>query len=147
MKGLLIIVALSAVSYVGLSRLESRGAESAVRATSEIYDLASRGRYQNIEERSLCGRWALNSLRLLNDRHGSLQSYSVAGSGAQPLGRPAWVRVNVKRNGQDYVDDVTLMDSMHPVDIVEYSKADYDAGRFDNGLRADKGPGAVDNSE
>jgi len=44
---------------------------------------------------------------------------------------------------QKYVDDVTLLDSVHPVDIVEYTQADYNVSRYDRGLRADKGPGAV----
>ena len=147
LRGGLVVVVIWALAYLGLSRLAQRGAASAVRSTTQIYLLASRNQYSEIAGKDLCGQWALNSLRLLDEKHGALQSYVVAGSGAQLLGRPSWVRVEVQRGGQSYVDDVSLMDSVHPVDIVEYPKADYDAGRFDRGLRADKGPGAVNNAD
>ena len=118
--------------------LERRGATSSGEAAATVYGLAAKGRYGEIEKSARCGLWALDSLKLMDKEHGTLESWTVTGSGAQPLGRPGWARVEVRRGGGEYIDDVTLMDSVHPVDIVEYSKADYDAGLFDRGIRAAK---------
>lgn len=132
------LVAAWAVLYEGLGLLSSRGAATAATKTNQIYELAAKSRYLDLESGHFVGPWALNSLRLLDDKHGPIQSYSVDGSGSAMLGRPSWTRVLVKRNGQQYVDDVTLLDSVHPLDIVEYPADDYRSARFDRGLRAPK---------
>lgn len=137
------LAALWLVFYEGLGLLSSRGAASAAAKTNQIYELAAKKRYSDLQSLHLLGQWALDSLQLMDKEHGAIQNYSIDGSGSALVGRPSWARVLVQRNGQKYVDDVTLLDSVHPLDIVEYTQADYNVSRFDRGLRAPKAPGPV----
>ncbi len=145
-KLIVVLAALWVIFYEGLGALSSRGAASAAAKTNQIYGLAAKKRYSDLQTQHLLGQWALDSLQLMDKEHGPIQSYSVDGSGAALVGRPSWARVSVQRSGQKFVDDVTLLDSVHPVDIVEYTSADYAVGRFDQGLRAAKaaGPASAD---
>jgi hypothetical protein len=137
------LAALWLIFYEGLGLLSSRGAASAATKTNQIYELAAKNRYSDLDSQHLLSEWALDSLHLMDKQHGAIQTYTVEGSGSEMLGRPSWARVLVQRGGQKYVDDVTLLDSVHPVDIVEYTQADYNVSRFDRGLRATKAPGPV----
>lgn len=135
---ILLVLGVLALLVVGVpTALMARGRYRTNPAADDLLRLAASRAYAQMSSEGLASKNAIDTFRLLDEKHGPIQSYRRFKTFVDVLGTPSAADFYVTRGDKEYVDEIVYLgDPGAAGPIVEYPKEDYFAHRADRGLSA-----------